>query len=45
MAHSKRRFKMKLYFENPNKELFLWAVMMNRKDIAMFFWKKYKMTP
>ncbi|CAC5368004.1 TRPM3 [Mytilus coruscus] len=40
MAFSKRRSKMKVYFDNPNKELFLWAVMMNRKDIAMLFWKR-----
>jgi hypothetical protein len=26
-------------FENPQRELFLWAVLLNRKELALLFWK------
>lgn len=29
-------------FDNPERELFLWAVLLNRQELAEFFWNKGK---
>ena len=26
-------------FSNPGRELFMWAILLNRKDLALIFWK------
>ena len=26
-------------FNNPERELFVWAILLNRKDLALIFWK------
>ncbi|XP_064621625.1 transient receptor potential cation channel subfamily M member-like 2 [Lineus longissimus] len=30
------------YFEHPERELFLWAIMLNRKELASLFWRSGK---
>ena len=29
-------------FDNPEKELFIWAILLNRRELAHLFWKMGK---
>ena len=33
------RFQLPVDFSHPERELFLWALLLNRRQLAMLFWK------
>ena len=42
MSKSKKRPKWIPDFKNPERELFLWAVLLNRRELAQLFWRAGK---
>ena len=33
------KFQLPVDFTHPERELFLWALLLNRRQLAMLFWK------